>query len=177
MGQEPEAPEKAPETPAEGQEPEAPKEGQELQGKPEGEPETFDKEYVKTLRAEAAKHRKEAQEAKAKAQEYEDAQKSELEKAQGKLTTAEKAKADAEAKLLRYEVAQEKEVPAKLVPLLTASTKDDLEIQADLILENAKPANADFDGGPRDPAPKPQTPEQAHGQFLVDMFQGKTLST
>jgi hypothetical protein len=104
-----------------------------------------------------------------KARELEDAQKSELEKAQGKLTKAEQAAADANAKLLRFEVAQEKEVPAKLVPLLTAKTKEDLEAQADLILENVKAGeeSPDFNGGAREPAPDPKTPEEAHNETFL----------
>jgi hypothetical protein len=101
--------------------------------------------------------------------EIEQANASELEKAQGKLSKAEQAAASAEAKLLRYEVANDKEVPAKLVPLLTATTKEDLEAQADLILENAKPANPDFDGGTREPTPDPLTPEQQHSKLLLQM--------
>lgn len=84
----------------------------------------------------------------------------ELEKANKAKTKAEQDAAEAKTKLLRYEVAQEKEVPAKLVPLLTATDKEGLEAQADLILENAKPDNPDFDGGARQAPPDPQTPEQ-----------------
>lgn len=167
MGQEPES------TPQEGQEPTPapePDKGQEPQG--DKKPETFDAEYVKSLRSEAAKYRTEAQEAKAKAQEYEDAQKSELEKAQGKLSKVEQAKAEAEAKLLRYEVAQEKEVPAKLVPLLTGSTKEELESQAALILENVKAGEStpDFNGGAREPAPDPKKPEDAHNDSVLALM-------
>lgn len=133
----------------------------------------FDESYVKKLRAEAAKYRTEAQEAKAKAQEYEDAQKSELEKAQDKLQQIETAKADAEAKLLRYEVATEKGIQGNLMDLLTGSTKEELEAKADLILENVKPAEAPkatFDGGPREPAPDPKTPDQAHNDLIVGLL-------
>lgn len=152
MGQEPAAPPQA------GQEPDAAQEP-----KPNGqEPQGFDalpaetQAEIKKLRAEAASHRREALEAKAKAQEFEDRDKSELEKLTGKLTKTEQAKADAEARLLRYEVAQAKEVPAKLVPLLTATSQADLEAQADLILENAAPATEaapqhDWDAGGRTP--------------------------
>lgn len=106
----------------------------------------------------------------AKLDEIEQANASELEKAHGK-TERETARADqAEAKLLRYEVAQEKEVPAKLVPLLTATDKESLEAQADLILENAKPAEPSFDGGARDPAPDPKTPDQQHNEQLLGML-------
>lgn len=113
-----------------------------------------------------------------KARELEEANKSELEKAQGKLTKAEQAQADAEAKLLRYEVAQEKEVPAKLVPLLTATSREDLETQADLIKENAKESapKTDFDAGVRDTAEKPKNPEEAHRDFLMTVF-GKPSDT
>jgi len=139
---------------------------------PQGtEPKTFDAEYVRQLRAEAAKHRKEAQEAKARAQEYEDAQKSELEKAQTKAQKLEAEKQAAEAKLLRFEVATEKNVPAKLVPLLTATTREELEAQAALILENAKTEpTPDFDGGAREPAPAPKSPDQAHNQLVTELF-------
>lgn len=133
----------------------------------------FDEAYVKKLRAEAAKYRTEAQEAKAKAQEYEDAQKSELEKAQDKLAKTEAAKAQAEATLLRYEVATTKGVPSQLMELLTGSSQEELERQADLILENAKPAEApqaSFEGGPREPAPDPKTPEQAHNELISNLF-------
>lgn len=98
---------------------------------------------------------------------------SELEKAQGKATKAERERDEARALLLRYEVAQEKEVPAKLVPLLTATDKAGLEAQADLILENAKPGDTpppDFDGGPREPAPSTKTPEQEHNDLVLGLF-------
>ena len=152
-------------TPSEAEAPEA-----------EAEAKQFDEGYVKKLRAEAAKYRTEAQEAKAKAQEYEDAQKSELERAQDKLTQIETAKAEAEARLLRYEVAAEKNIGGNLMDLLTATSKEELEAQADLILENVKPAEAPkatFDGGPREPAPDPQTPDQAHNELIVGLL-GKT---
>jgi hypothetical protein len=94
---------------------------------------------------------------------------SELEKAAAKATKAEKRADDAEGKLLRFEVAAEKQVPSNLLPLLTAQTRVDLEAQADLILENAKTADPtpEFDGGAREPAPEPVSPEQGHNNFLL----------
>lgn len=108
----------------------------------------------------------------ARAQELEDANKSELEKLTGKLSKTEKEAAEAKARLLRYEVAAEKEVPSKLVPLLTASSKEELEAQADLILENAKPAEPapDFDGGAREPAPEAKTPEEQHNENVLALL-------
>lgn len=110
----------------------------------------------------------------ARLDELEQQNQSELEKAQTKVQKAEQRAVDAEARLLRFEVAQEKEVPAKLVPLLTASDRDGLESQADLILENAKTEpTPDFDGGPRDPAPEPKTPEQSHDSFVGALLTGQ----
>lgn len=131
---------------------------------------TFDEVYVKQLRAEAASSRKARQDLEAKIAEFEERDKSETEKLAGKIAKAEQRAAEAESKLLRYEVAQEKNVPAKLVPLLTGSTREVLEAQAALILENAKPAEPDFDGGPREPAGPAKTPEEEHNDFFLKLM-------
>lgn len=158
MGQEPEG------TPAEGQEPDAPpaNEGPEPKG---DKPETFSREYVESLRAEAAKHR-------TRAQELEDANKSDLEKAQTKAQRAEQAKADAEAKLLRYEIAAEKEVPADALDFLTGNTREELEAKADRLLELVKSRNdqkqePSFDGGAREPAEENLSPEEEHNRLFL----------
>lgn len=107
---------------------------------------------------------------KAKAQkldEIEAANASELEKAQKVAEKAQTEAASAATKLLRFEVAQEKEVPAKLVPLLTATSKEELEAQADLLLENVKPETPSFDGGSREPVEEPLTPEQEHNKLFL----------
>lgn len=152
-------------TPVEGQEPTTVTD-------PAGEPKVFDADYVRKLRGEAAAHRKEAQEAKARVDEFENAQRSELERATAKTTKAEQRAAQAEAKLLRFEIATEKQVPSKLVPLLTGTTREELEAQAALLLENAKPADPDFDAGARDPAPPSKAPDQEHNDLLVSLFGG-----
>ena len=155
---------------AAGQEPTQPepeaKEGQEPQA---DKAETFPREYVEQLRSEAAGRRDRVKELEAKVQEFEDANASAVEKAENKASRAEKRASEAEAKLLRYEVASEKEVPTKLVPLLSATTREELEAQADLIVENAKASAPapDFDGGARETAPEPKTPEQAHNELFL----------
>lgn len=106
--------------------------------------------------------------AAAKLTEIEEASASELEKAQKKAAQTEKELAETRASLLRHEVIVEKEVPAKLVPLLTATDRDGLEQQADLILENSKPETPDFDGGAREPTPDPVTPEEAHNATFLE---------
>lgn len=148
------------------------------EGKPEGEPSTtFTQQQVNDLIA-REKGKIQARyegydDLKAKAarlDEIEAENATEIEKANRAKTKAEQDAAEAKTKLLRYEVAQEKEVPAKLVPLLTATDKESLEAQADLILENAKPAEPSFDGGAREPAPEPKTPEEQHNQQLLQML-------
>lgn len=138
---------------------------------------TFDESYVKQLRSEAAKYRTEAQEAKARAQEYEDRDKSELEKLTGKLSKAEQAKADAEARLLRFEIAAEKQIPADALDLLTGTTREELEAKAEKLLELVKSRNEsektpDFDGGPRDPAPNKKTPEEQVNDLAIGLLTG-----
>jgi hypothetical protein len=156
--------------PVEGQEPDATsstEEGQEPR-------KTFDESHVKQLRAENARWRKEAQEAKAKAEEYENANASEIEKANKRAERAEQEAAANRAALTRYEVANEKQVPPEAVDLLTGTTREELEAQADKILTFAKASAPvpEFDGGAREPAPEPKTPDQEHNDLAVALFGG-----
>jgi hypothetical protein len=154
--------------PQEGQEPTPATEPDE----PQAGGKTFDKEYVQSLRAEAARHRKEAQEARAKAQEFEDRDKSELEKLTGKLSKAEQAKAEAEAALVRFQVAAEKQVPAEAMDLLVGTTREELEAKADKLLELVKKPEPtpDFDGGTREPAPEAKNPAAAHDDLALKLL-------
>ena len=114
-----------------------------------------------------------AKELEAQIQEREDAEKSELERAQGSLQKTEQELAEARTRLLRTEVADEMEVPSKLRPLLTGTSKEELVEQASLILENAAaPKNPEFDGGPRDPSPDPKSPADAHNDLLINQLFG-----
>jgi hypothetical protein len=148
------APEAEATPPSEGQEPKA-------QSKPTG----FDALPAET-QAEIKKLRAEAASARVRLQEHEDAQKSELEKAQTKAQRAEQKAQEAEAKLLRHEVAAEKNLPAKLASFLSGS-REEMEAQAAVLLEEAKPAAPDFDGGTREPAPPPKTPEQRANEVAL----------
>lgn len=105
----------------------------------------------------------------AKLEEIENANASELEKAQKKAAEAERIANESTAKLLRFEVANDLEVPAKLVPLLTATDREGLEAQANLILENAKTATPDFDGGARETSTDPQ---QADTEAFITQLLG-----
>ena len=118
---------------------------------------------------------KRANELAAKVEQFESANQSELEKLASKVTKAEQAKADAEGKLLRFEVAAEKQIPADALDLLTGSTREELEAKADKLLELVKSrtetdTTPDFDGGPREPTPDPDTPEVAHDKALLALL-------
>lgn len=138
---------------------------------------TFDEAYVKELRAEAAKYRTEAKNASARVEEFESANQSELEKLTGKLTkTEERAKA-AETALTRFKVAAEKEIPADALDLLSGTTREELEASADKILSLVKSRtdttqDPDFDGGAREPAEDPKSPEDAHDDFIMALLGG-----
>ena len=153
-----------------GQEPAAttePDEGQEPQPPAKGE--TFDKAYVQSLRAEAARYRKEAHEAKAQVQEHEDRDKTELEKLTGKVTKAERERDDAKANLLRFEVAAEKQVPADALDLLVGNTREELEARADRILELTVKSGATARIRRRRARPGPRAERPAGGaQRLAD---------
>ena len=163
----------ATETPAEGETPEA-ESTSENGNAPEAESQTFDKEYVSSLRSEAAKWRIEAQQRAEKLEEYEEANKSEVEKAQGKASKAEQRAAEAEAKLLRYEVAADKQVPADALDLLTGNTREELEAKADKLLSLVKSRTEnnetpDFDGGAREPAEETD-PARGHDEAVLKLL-------
>lgn len=130
---------------------------------------------IKKLRAEAASNRKAAQQAQAKVEEYESANQSELEKLTGRLAKTEKERDAAKVKLLRFEVAADKQVPAEAIDLLTGDTREELEAKADKLLELVKSRTdtdkePDFDGGPRELAPDPKKPEDAHNEAVLALL-------
>lgn len=89
---------------------------------------------------------KTAAELKAKLDEIEQANLSDLEKAQQAATAAQERLAEIESKALRQKVAIEKGVPAKWVDRLRGSTEEELAADADLIL-------ADIQQSPTTPKP------------------------
>ena len=116
----------------------------------------------KVLRSERAKAReaeKRAKAAEARAQELEDKDKSAQEKAERRASEAEKAAATATSRLLRLEVAAEKGLEPKLAARLTGETKEELEADADDLLELLKGESSNsssgWDGGARPPSGSP----------------------
>jgi hypothetical protein len=87
---------------------------------------------------EAKKYRLEAKknsDAAKKLEEIEEAQKSEVEKAAARAEKAEQRAAEAETQLLRSQVAIEKQLPERLTQFLTGTEREELEAQADVLLE------------------------------------------
>ena len=131
-----------------GQEPEPTEPGSEPTDEPgKGEPDTFDREYVEKLRKENAATRKRAQEAEAKAKEYEDAKKTDAEKKDEELSAARERATYAD----KLDVALEKAPDGmtagqirKLAKRLTGSTKEELEADADELFADFAPTG---DGG------------------------------
>lgn len=148
---------------------EKPQEGaqQEEQGK------TFDASYVENLRKEAAKYRTEA---KANADAAKRLADIEAEKAKADQTAAEreaaaeKRAADADARALRLEVAFEKGLTPAQAKRLVGGSREELEADADDILENF-PVKTDgrpkgnVDQGVRT-TPPPSNPRQADLQQI-----------
>lgn len=99
----------------------------------EQEPTVFDADYVKSLRAEAAKYRTEAKanaEAAKRLAALEESQKTETERLTERLTAAEQRALDA----ARYEVALEKGLTRSQAKRLVGSTAEELAADADELL-------------------------------------------
>jgi hydroxylamine reductase (hybrid-cluster protein) len=117
---------------------------------------------------------KRANELAAKVEEFENQNRSELERLTAKVTKAEQAKGEAETRLLRYEIAAEKQVPADALDLLNGTTREELEASADKILNLVKSRTdtdkaPDFDGGAREPAPDAD-PATAHNREVLKLL-------
>jgi len=114
---------------------------------------TFDAAYVKQLRDEAAKHRRDARAAQAKVKEFEDKDKTEAQRLEDRTTSAETRAASAEATALRLDVALDKAPEGlsvaqvrKLAKRLTGSTREELEADAEELFAEFTPS-----GGPVPP--------------------------
>lgn len=85
--------------------------------------------------------------------EIEKASKTELEIVSGKYEETNSKLSSATAENLRLRVALDKSLPADLVDRLRGDTREEIEADADKLLELVKPAPSGFDGGARTAAP------------------------
>lgn len=101
---------------------------------PTGEPKTFDADYVKKLRDEAAKYRTEAKANAGAAQrlaQIEEANKTEVQKATDRLAVAEKDAADARREALKFKIASKFQIGDEDADLfLTGTDEESLTKQA-----------------------------------------------
>lgn len=111
-----------------------------------GSTETFDAEYVKGLREEAAKHRTDKAAAETKLKEREDAELGEAEKAKKDAKEATERAEKAEKALLRAEVAEKKKLPASMAARLVGETRDELEKDAEKLLKDIAPSGGSGNG-------------------------------
>lgn len=117
---------------------------------PEGE------KALEAFKQRAREAEKERNALRSRVEEFENANKSEQEKLEGKLVDAEKRAESNQTQLLRYEVAAEKELPLKWASRLSGSTKEELEADADELLKEINPGpRTNHDPGPRDSADDP----------------------
>ncbi len=80
-------------------------------------------------------------EAAKRLKEMEDAEKSEIDRAKEAITAAEKRAAEAESKALRAEIAAERGLTLSQAKRLIGTTREELEADADELLEAFKPAD------------------------------------
>lgn len=90
-------------------------------------------------------------------QEFQDRDKTDAQKLTDAKTAAEKTAADAQARLMRYEVAAAKKLPAEWAARLQGSTQEDLEADADALMQalgtQQQRQAPSYDGGVRTGAP------------------------
>ncbi len=130
--------------------------------KPNPDPADKDPDWKAEAEKWKAMSRKHEQQAKANADaakklaEAEDADKSEIQKAADRAAQAEKRAEEAERHALRLEVAGEKGLTSAQATRLVGATKEELESDADELLESFKPAGDNDDGKSKPLGGKPK---------------------
>lgn len=106
-------------------------------------------EIPRRVEAALKKANKEAETLRLKLKEYEDRDKSELEKLTDRAATADERAAAAELRSLRLEIAHEKGLTGKQAKRLIGSTREELEADADDLLSDLKPGDKPTPPGQR----------------------------
>jgi hypothetical protein len=123
---------------------------------PPAEPKTYDADYVRKLRDEAAARRTEANELKTRLQQFEDRDKSDLQKATERAERAEREATEAKTASLRIKVGQSKGLPIEVAELLHGDNEKDMTAHADRLIKAGIAGGQQrttFDGGTRQQAP------------------------
>lgn len=145
---------------------------------PEGDqqPETFDAEYVKKLRAEAAKHRTEAKanaDAAKRLAEIEEANKTEAQKAADRLAAAQRDAEQAKADALRWKIAAKFQVDDEDADLfLTGTDEETLTRQAQRLADRDAERKKSGNHVPREGTPTPSPKADEKREFLRNLTGG-----
>lgn len=152
--------------------------------KPQDDPEEeFDadraKDKISKANREAKALRERLEAAEKQLKDAADADKSELQKLTDRLTTAETKAQEAEARALRLEIAHEKGLTPSQAKRLVGGTREELEADADELLEAFKPAEPDKSENGKSRLPKEQlrpgassdpTPEKTPEQIAEEVL-------
>ena len=111
-------------------------------------PDSDDSDEVEKLRAALKKANKEAEQSRLKLKEIEDRDKTEAQRLADTNRDLEERAAKAEAKVLRLEVCQERGLPMSMVNRLHGTTKEELEADAEDLLEAFKSGTDSQPPGP-----------------------------
>lgn len=137
------------------------------------EPQTFDAEYVKNLRAQAAKYRTEAKanaDAAARLAAYEESRKTEQQKLLERAELAERERDAVRSEAMRARVALVKGLPGDLADRLRGQSEDELSEDADRLLALLKPSGparfGDVDQGVRTSPPAANRDERETARLL-----------
>ncbi len=147
---------------------------QETPEQPEtGEPEAPKQDVPPEVKTALRKANKEAETLRLRLKEFEDRDKSETERLSGERDNLKGENGSLAQENLRLRVAIEKELPAELIDRLKGESKEEMEADADQLLELVKaPAKREgFDGGarpPADPKVEPGLPRLAHAYGEAD---------
>ena len=136
---------------------------------------TFDADYVKKLRDEAAKYRKEAKanaEAASRLAEIEEAQKSEAEKAADRVRQLESEVEEARRESLRFRVASEFGIPTdKAELLLTGSDEETMRKQAEALRADTDQRKTNSNVVPKEGRTTREPAEDEMRAFARNLFQ------
>jgi hypothetical protein len=141
----------------------------------EQQPETFDADYVAKLRKEAARYRTEAKanaDAAKRLAEIEEANKSEIEKANDAKTEAEQRAARAESEALRWKVAAKHGISDEDAELfLTGTDEETLTKQAKRLADRVADRKKTGNVVPKEGTTPREPPEDEMRAFARDLFQ------
>jgi hypothetical protein len=124
---------------------------------------TFDESYVKQLRGEAAGHRTKVGELEARLKEFEDRDKSDLEKATGERDSLKAERDSLQSQVAKFQIAAKAGLPVEHAHRISGSTDKEMEEDAKKLAAafgGGNGTSGGFDGGARGGGDQPLTMDQ-----------------